>query len=687
MIIKCKYSQKQIILFILFVFNIYYTGLGQVGVGTTTPDQSSVLEIFANNKGLLIPKVELENISDNSLDGVHTAATGLLIFNTNRLTVGGTGEGFYYFNGTIWERLITNDSAPTDADWWVENTTNTPTNINQNIYTQGSVAIGKNIPNYKLDIAEFTGTRALNANISTSDPRPLYAAYFSNLSSGSGPQYGVYSQVTNQQNGFHFGAYNNLSGGGSGNHYGIFNNLQGTGTGALNGIENYFTASTTNSHKGLINQFLQGNAPETGVQNNFSANGSGEKVGIENNFTTNSSSFQTGIKSNFTNSSISSLQYGTSNTFGGTSTGLRVGLINYFQGSGLGSRYAIQNDFTGSYGGIAIGLNNNFNTTGSLVTQIGINNSFSNAGGGTIIGLQNNITNTNNAVHFGVYNILQGANANTLNATANLISGSSNAQASGTTNEIINSGNGRHFGTRNIVYGTGSGKKFGTFNLLDPTAGGIHYGVYSSVLKPGSFAGFFAGQVAIGTSDENSAPNYYIMPPTRGTNNQIMQTDGNGQVSWADLPPQDTFAALKIGTINTISGFINNVEIPLIFEQVDHNLGGGNYNSGNGQYTVPYNGVYNIAANFNVSFSGAATTELVLALRIYKNGVILQQIIQGSEAPLGGTFSLQTYTFQNDYQLNANDVLSFRIAPVTNGATPSPSILGANTHILVKKVF
>ncbi|WP_411768411.1 hypothetical protein [Winogradskyella sp. A3E31] len=50
----------------------------QVGIGTTTPDNSSALHIESNNSGLLIPKLTSEQ-RDNIID----PANGLLIFNTD----------------------------------------------------------------------------------------------------------------------------------------------------------------------------------------------------------------------------------------------------------------------------------------------------------------------------------------------------------------------------------------------------------------------------------------------------------------------------------------------------------------------------------------------------------------------------------------------------------------------------
>lgn len=70
------------LLFCLTVLGMYTTTYSQVGIGTVSPDQSSVLEVESNNKGFLPPR--LANNTD-----VSNPATGLLIYNesTNCLEV------------------------------------------------------------------------------------------------------------------------------------------------------------------------------------------------------------------------------------------------------------------------------------------------------------------------------------------------------------------------------------------------------------------------------------------------------------------------------------------------------------------------------------------------------------------------------------------------------------------------
>ena len=55
----------------------------QVGIGTTSPNPSAALDITSTEQGLLIPRISLFDVTDTSLDGTNTAATGLLIWNTN----------------------------------------------------------------------------------------------------------------------------------------------------------------------------------------------------------------------------------------------------------------------------------------------------------------------------------------------------------------------------------------------------------------------------------------------------------------------------------------------------------------------------------------------------------------------------------------------------------------------------
>ena len=71
-----------------------------IGVGTSSPNASSILEIQSTSKGILLPT--MTQVQRNSITN---PATGLLIFQTD-----GT-FGFYFFNGTSWVSISSSTSS------------------------------------------------------------------------------------------------------------------------------------------------------------------------------------------------------------------------------------------------------------------------------------------------------------------------------------------------------------------------------------------------------------------------------------------------------------------------------------------------------------------------------------------------------------------------------------------------
>jgi len=95
--------------FTLFIFGIFTNCLiAQVGIGTTNPQ--SALDINSTNSGLLIPRVALTGISDNTTVTIPTGSgieVSTLIYNDG--TGGLQPSGFYYWEGTSWLQLVTNE--------------------------------------------------------------------------------------------------------------------------------------------------------------------------------------------------------------------------------------------------------------------------------------------------------------------------------------------------------------------------------------------------------------------------------------------------------------------------------------------------------------------------------------------------------------------------------------------------
>lgn len=74
-----------------------------VGIGTTTPHASAVLDVRSNNKGLLIPRISLT--SETDVTTIPGPPISLLVYNFNGALP--DGEGFYFWSGGKWSKLAT----------------------------------------------------------------------------------------------------------------------------------------------------------------------------------------------------------------------------------------------------------------------------------------------------------------------------------------------------------------------------------------------------------------------------------------------------------------------------------------------------------------------------------------------------------------------------------------------------
>jgi hypothetical protein len=83
----------------------------QTGIGTTTPNASAKLDVYATNKGFLPPRVTLTSTTDVAT--IATPATGLLVYNTGNNS--GLVAGYYYWNGTSWATIATASGSGVSA--------------------------------------------------------------------------------------------------------------------------------------------------------------------------------------------------------------------------------------------------------------------------------------------------------------------------------------------------------------------------------------------------------------------------------------------------------------------------------------------------------------------------------------------------------------------------------------------
>ncbi|MFC4817545.1 hypothetical protein [Flavobacterium sp. GCM10023249] len=173
---------------ILFIILFPLVSYSQVGINTTTPDASSMLDITSNDKGLLIPRISIPNL--NASAPVTTPAVSLLVYNTNSTT----GVGYYYWDGLKWMSL-----AGTPNYW---------TKVGNDIYNNnsGNVGVGTTNPTNKFHIENIgTPISLLNQGFETNTIVPLTTSGNANWTTQTTQKYaGTYAAksgaIGNNQN-------------------------------------------------------------------------------------------------------------------------------------------------------------------------------------------------------------------------------------------------------------------------------------------------------------------------------------------------------------------------------------------------------------------------------------------------------------------------------------------------------
>jgi hypothetical protein len=97
----------------IFVICFIYSSVGQVGIGTTSPNADALLEIgdaTTNTKGMLLPRVDLQATTNPS--PLSTNVPGMIVYNKN--TAGDVTPGFYYNDGSNWVRIR---SGSAENEW------------------------------------------------------------------------------------------------------------------------------------------------------------------------------------------------------------------------------------------------------------------------------------------------------------------------------------------------------------------------------------------------------------------------------------------------------------------------------------------------------------------------------------------------------------------------------------------
>ncbi|GAA4062173.1 hypothetical protein GCM10022389_03370 [Flavobacterium cheonanense] len=544
---------------IVFLFTI----VSQAQVGINTPTPQGALDITSSNDGLLIPRVAL-TITTSALPLTSPTISELVY---NSATVADVTPGFYYWNGTIWVRLATgasNDWSIIGNTGIVDGTNFIGTAAGTNVdvaFRRNNLAAGKiGATSTSFGLGALTagatsnstafGTNALLLNTGDNNVAIGNGTLATNITGIQNTGIGNSALTLNTGNansalGFE-ALFTNSSGN---NNTGVgFEAMRGNTTGSNNtGIG--FQASRNNligsNNTALGFQALNDNRANfnTAVGTQASAllnsGASNTSVGYQahGNATTGSQNVAIGERSLGRNNGSANTVIGWEAMFGATSTASNstaVGWHSLFNNSGANNTAIGYNASQGNSTATentAIGAGSlNDNSTGSRNTAVGRNAGFATTSNdGTFVGFNAGAfsTGTQNAV-LGAYALdASGASARNVaigyNALTNTTSGVNNTAIGHSALSSLATGSG------NVAIGYQAGFTETTSNKLyisnsntTPTTSLI-YGEFAPTRILRTNSTFQIGDPT-GTG--------YVFPIARGANNEILQTDASGVLSW-----------------------------------------------------------------------------------------------------------------------------------------------------------
>lgn len=187
---------KKLILLTTTFLNLFWLN-AQVGIGTNTPDNSAMLEIESTEKGVLIPRMlETDRLA------IVTPSDALLVYQTDQ------DEGFYFYDGTAWQKLanITQASYSAGSDIDITNNivSNTAPDQTVSLNETGNISISGTYPNFNIDVPFYnngTGINIAGNTISNSAPDQVVSISGSGATSVSGsyPNFTIASTDSDNQ--------------------------------------------------------------------------------------------------------------------------------------------------------------------------------------------------------------------------------------------------------------------------------------------------------------------------------------------------------------------------------------------------------------------------------------------------------------------------------------------------------
>jgi len=345
---------KKKILFSILLNSFFLVSFSQVGIGTITPDTSSILDLSSTNQGFLMPRMtSAERIA------ISSPVEGLEVYDTSTNTQ-------WYFNGSIWVENTTIGASDLTDDPWLNNGTRVelstladgisarPAGTEFVALDDGRIGVGTITPSSKLhvngnsDATQFV----ITANATQTNSNPLFLL---EQSDGTDLLEIHSDDPTNTFVGLNTGNVNSGtlntfigSNAGNANTSGQQNTFIGTDTGnanATNSFNTFVGAGAGKSNISNVNTFFgheTGREHLTGSDNTFFGAGAGKlhTVGENNTFIGTNSGGEnlTGNDNLFVGDDSGRENDGSDNTFIGRKAGKQNdGSLNVFIGQEAGS--------------------------------------------------------------------------------------------------------------------------------------------------------------------------------------------------------------------------------------------------------------------------------------------------------------------------------------------------------------
>ena len=205
-------------LFSLITISAGITLFSQVGIGTNSPNPSSILDVKSTNKGVLIPRIALNSTTTYTLTGATSVAqqftsNSMLVYNT--AVINDVTEGYYYWkqsNSTTagkWVKMMNGQDNVVSANNGLNINTNqnvvlggplnVPTTITASTANTLAVA-GLETGNPVTDKVVVTSTNGVLKNVSSVLPKVFYmpSIVIDVSTLGAGKTIDLYAQYLSQ---------------------------------------------------------------------------------------------------------------------------------------------------------------------------------------------------------------------------------------------------------------------------------------------------------------------------------------------------------------------------------------------------------------------------------------------------------------------------------------------------------